>query len=70
MSKLTFKQVKADLKAVGVSCYKTGIDDEIRIAPRVVGSMDDEAKAYYTTSLQDALDTGRMMSASWRNANL
>ena len=60
MTKITQKSVIAQLSAIGVSFKKTGWDDEIRVCVRG----EPEAAAYYTTDLQDALDTGRAIKAS------
>ena len=58
---MTQSEVKAKLAAVGISFR--GRDNEYRVNYRG-GS---EATAYYTTDLDDALETGRVMANSPRS---
>ncbi len=56
-NKLTLKQVRATLAPLGVTIRKTGYGDEILV--RIKGSP--AGHGYFTTELDDALDTGLAM---------
>jgi hypothetical protein len=61
--KLRQKEVFAELRAMGLSPKKTGYDNEIRVAYADLKGESQEASAYYTDDLGDALGTGRAMIA-------
>ena len=66
MERLTLATARAKLADVGLTLQKR--DGEYRVAMRPLGYTraylaDVEAGAYYTTDLQDALDTGLHIAA-------
>jgi hypothetical protein len=58
---LLFMQVRRQLDEVGIRIGKTP-HEEFRVTPKGYSRRDAEAQAYYTSDLQDALDTGLKMS--------
>lgn len=56
---MTFKQAKAELRKVGISICKIE-RVEFRVVP--FGIPNSEQLAYYTTDLDDAVATGKLMS--------
>ena len=60
MEKLTQKKVKEELALLSISFKATGFGD-FRVNHRGGVNGDNEATAYYTDDLQDALDTGKRM---------
>ena len=61
MARITFKAAHADLRALGIVLARTGEPGEFRVA--LANRPARTAQGYYTTDLQDALDTGRAMAA-------
>lgn len=60
MNKLTQKGVAAELRGLGLTMRATGCGREVRV--NFKGG--DEATAYYTDDLSDALGTGQHMARS------